>query len=123
MRVGRGVIDRDGLLEALRAFLPNQRWFSGDDASRVALAELELLDGPWPALVRVEVDVAGPSPRSERYHVLVGVRPAGEVAPFLEGHAAQAMGELDTEGGPAYGYDALVDPELCLRVLRHVAPE
>jgi maltokinase len=59
---------------------------------------------------------------AERYQVLVALRPSGEPAPFLHGHPDLVMGELDTEAGPAYGYDALVDPELPAELVHGIAP-
>ena len=119
------MIASDVLAKALIDFLPRQRWFAGpphaaraaDDVDDVAVAVLDVVRREWPALLRAEVLV-----RDERYQVLVALRPSGEPAPFLHGHPDLTLGELDTEAGPAYGYDALVDPELPAELVRSIAP-
>ena len=88
----------------------------------VSVADLEVLRRSWPALVWVEARV-GVGTRSDRYQVLVGLRPSGEPAPFLQGHADLTLGELDTDTGPAYGYDALVDPDLAVEIVHLMAPD
>jgi maltokinase len=110
------LIASDVLAKALIEFLPRQRWFAGA-ADDVTVATLEVVRSDWPALLRAEV-VAGPV----RYQVFVALRPSGEPAPFLHGHSDMTLGEFDTDAGPAYGYDALVDPELPAELARHIAP-
>jgi maltokinase len=113
------VIAPDVLAKALVEFLPRQRWFAGAALSSdgVSVETLEVLRPAWPGLVRVEARAG-----EDRYQVLVALRPNGEPAPFLHGHPDLTLGELDTDAGPAYGYDALVDPELAAELVRRIAP-
>jgi maltokinase len=118
------LIAPDVLAKALIEFLPRQRWFAGSDTpvGDVAVADVEVLRSAWPALVWVEARVATGA-ASDRYQVLVALRPNGDPAPFLQGHPDLTLGELDTDAGPAYGYDALVDPDLAVELVRRMAPE
>jgi len=118
------LIAPDVLAKALIEFLPRQRWFAAGDTpvDDVSVVDLEVLRRSWPALVWVEARV-GVGTKSDRYQVLVGLRPSGEPAPFLQGHADLTLGELDTDAGPAYGYDALVDSDLAVELVRLMAPD
>ena len=118
------MISPDVLAKALIEFLPRQRWFAGSETpvNDVTVADVEVLRPAWPALVWVEARVRTPA-ASDRYQVLVALRPSGEPAPFLQGHPDLTLGELDTDAGPAYGYDALVDPDLVIDLVRRMAPD
>jgi len=118
------LIAPDVLAKALIEFLPRQRWFAagGAPVGDVAVVDLEVLRRAWPALVWVEARV-GTGASGDRYQVLVALRPSGEPAPFLQGHPDLTLGELDTDAGPAYGYDALVDPDLAVELVRIIAPD
>jgi maltokinase len=113
------VIAPDVLAKALVEYLPRQRWFAGSAVASdaVSVEDVELLRPPWPALLWLEARVG-----DDRYQVLVALRPNGEPAPFLHGHPDLTFGELDTDRGPAYGYDALVDPDLAAELVRRMAP-
>jgi maltokinase len=116
------LIASDVLAKALIDYLPRQRWFAGPDdtvpaADDLVVSVLDVIRRDWPALLRAEVLVGG-----ERYQLFVALRPSGEPAPFLHGHPDLTLGELDTDAGPAYGYDALVDPELPAALARNIAP-
>jgi maltokinase len=113
------LIAPDVLAKAILEFLPRQRWFAaGARLDHVVVADVDILRTEWPALVWAEVQVGS----GDRYQLLVGLRPSGEPAPFLHGHPDLTLGELDTDAGPAFGYDALVDPDLAVEVVRHIAP-
>lgn len=114
------LIAPDVLAKALIEFLPRQRWFaaSASPADRVVVVDLDVLRSEWPALLWVEAQVGS----GDRYQVLVALRPSGEPAPFLQGHPDLTLGELDTDAGPVYGYDALVDPDLGAELVRLIAP-
>jgi maltokinase len=118
------VIDRDDLAKGLQQYLPRQRWFSGTEADVKALelARVDVLSEGLPGLVRVlvDVEVAG---ATQRYQVFCGVRPVGEHERFLEGKDQLVLGELSTDDGSALVYDGLVDPDLALVLLHHVAPD
>src|SRR5205814_7132817 len=67
-----------------------------------------------------EVSLAGAD--DARYQVLLGLRPTGIACEFLAGHEAAVLGEFDTAQGQALVYDALLDGELSLALLRVIAP-
>jgi maltokinase len=114
------LIAPDVLAKALCEFLPRQRWFADGPRAgdSISVADLDVLRPAWPALLWCEARAGS----GDRYQVLVGLRASGEPAPFLQGHPDLTLGELDTEAGPAFGYDALVDPELAVHLVRSIAP-
>jgi maltokinase len=117
------LISPDVLAKALIEFLPRQRWFAASEMPvDVTVADVEVLRTAWPVVVWVEARV-GTGAAVDRYQVLVALRPSGEPAPFLQGHPDLTLGELDTDAGPAYGYDALVDPDLAVELVRRMAPD
>ncbi len=119
------MIPHDPLVEALSRFLPEQRWFGAKDqtVTEVLVEKTEVLFGEFPALVRVEAEVVLQDNSADRYHVLIGLRQPGDPAVFLEGKAEAVLGEFATDLGPAYGYDALRDPELALKLFELIAPD
>ena len=117
------MIETEALRSALEAYLPKQRWFGGDEADAKAL-EIESttsLRTEWPALVQVLLRVPSHGSTST-YHVVLGLRPFDSHEAFLEGKADAILGELPTDIGAAIAYDAVVDPELSLHLLRCAAP-
>jgi maltokinase len=120
------VISPTALVARLPEYLPRQRWFGAKDRAveMVTVARSEVLREPWPALVRVEVDVslAGEGDEPARYQLLIGLRPLGEPLEFLTGHEQAVLGELQTEAGETLAYDGLLDSELALALLPVVAP-
>jgi maltokinase len=119
------VIEEAVLAELLRTFLPQQRWFPAKDREigAVEIAYLEVLQKPWPALLHVLADVAFEGGTVHRYQVLVGVRPDGEHAQFLHSREEAVLGHVETDAGPGYAYDALLDHELGVCLLGTVAPD
>jgi maltokinase len=102
--------------DALRQYLPRQRWYAGtDEPSSVDVVHAELLRDEWPLLVRLLVVADGSC-----YQVLVGVRPLGEQLDFLRGHDDATIGQVDAFGGPATAYDAVFDPDLGLHLFWRV---
>lgn len=103
---------------ALAEHLAAQRWYAGgkliaaDGASaleiRVEVARRLWSDGETRELWQLLVTAGGGS-----YQLILGVRPSGEAAEFLNGHDSAVLGA--TEG--VYVYDALVDPEMAKIVL------
>ena len=61
---------------------------------------------------------AGPD---ERYQLILGLRPEGEAGPESVGEVA-TVGTVDTGAGRAFCFDGLVDPDVGLILLSHVAP-
>ena len=104
-----------GLAELIPAYLGRQRWYAG-------------AGGPGPQGLRVEEARrlwAGPGGRralwwavvsadGARYQLLVGERAGGEPAEFLNGHEVAVLGMA----GGSYFYDATLDGELALELLR-----
>lgn len=119
------MIDPGALAHSLQYYLPHQRWFGAKDRKvrEVVIEEMEVLEKDWPVLISTECEVVIEDNTSERYHILVGLRPPGQPATFLEGKPDAVMGEFNCDLGPAYGYDALRDPELCLRILDLAIPQ
>ncbi|MGI8759035.1 MAG: maltokinase N-terminal cap-like domain-containing protein [Acidimicrobiales bacterium] len=114
------MIDTAALAKALAEYLPRQRWFGGssDEAAEVAVRSVRALsDAGWPALLQVLVDA-----RTATYQMVVGLRPVDSRDAFLEGKPEAIICELDTDLGAALAYDAAIDPELALAILRHMAP-
>lgn len=104
----------DDLGGLLAPYLARQRWYAGPedlDAADVRVVETRELcstGGGQRHLHLAVVDAAG-----SRYQVLVGERPAGEHAEFLQGHADSMIAGLEGR----YLYDAVVDPELARELL------
>jgi maltokinase len=121
------MISPTALAPQLAEYLPRQRWFGAKDRTieLVRIRSIEVLsrDGEWPVLLRVdaEVDLAGAE--DARYQVFLGLRPTGVDVEFLSGHEGAVLGEFDTAQGQALVYDALLDSELALALLRIVAPD
>jgi maltokinase len=122
------MISPTALAPSLAEFLPRQRWFGAKDRTieLVRISSLEVLSGEdsFPTLLRVdaEVSLAG-TDDAARYQVLLGLRPTGVDMEFLSGHEGAVLGEFDTGKGQAIVYDALLDSELALALLRCIAPE
>jgi maltokinase len=112
------VIHRRGLSGLLARHLAEQRWFGSGRSgpARVSIESQEVLLDGWPGLVRLVVTA-----EHGRYHLLLGLRPVGERGPEQVGETA-AVGEVATDAGRAFCYDALVDPELAQVLLSIVAP-
>ncbi len=122
------MIEQGALTRALAEYLPRQRWFAGGEAEAadVSLASVRTLREAWPAMLQVLVDArahdgdgAGPP---ATYQVVLGLRPVDRPEAFLEGKPEAVLCELETDQGAALAYDAAIDPELAVALLRHVAP-
>jgi maltokinase len=113
----------------LASLLPDvlvmQRWYGANDLELVDIdiAEFELWHDEWPALVWMVVEAHFSNDSSARYQVPVGLRALDQTERFLEGKGRVFLGDVDTSLGPALAYDALVDPDLALEFVRHVAPD
>jgi len=122
------MISPTALAPHLADYLPRQRWFGAKDRTielvRVLAAETLSEEGAWPALLRVdaEVSLAGEGEGQPRYQLLLGLRPTGVACEFLAGHEPAVLGEFETTNGQALVYDALLDGELALLLLRVIAP-
>ena len=121
------MISPTALAPQLAEFLPRQRWFGAKDRTIdfVRIRSIEVLSGAgeWPGLVRVDAEVHLEGDDDARYQVLLGLRPTGVDVEFLSGHEGAVLGEFDTAHGQALVYDALLDSELALMLLRIVAPD
>ncbi len=121
------MISPTALAPSLAEFLPRQRWFGAKDRTielvRIRSTEVLAGEGAWPALLRVDAEVSLAGADDARYQVLLGLRPTGVDVEFLSGHEGAVLGEFDTAQGQALVYDALLDSELALALLRCIAPE
>jgi maltokinase len=106
-----------GVADMVPAYLGRQRWYAGGSnppADRVEVRSSDTLAvlepgnrRMWWALVEAE---------GARYQVVVGERPSGELAEFLNAHQDAVLGATDE----AYFYDATLDPEMALALLEAV---
>jgi maltokinase len=121
------MISPTALAPQLADYLPRQRWFGAKDRTielvRICTTEVLHGDGAWPALVRVDAEVALQGTADARYQIFLGLRPTGVACEFLAGHEAAVVGEFETKQGQALVYDALLDGELALALLKVVAPD
>lgn len=118
------VLELAELSEALKLFLPKQRWFGrkGEAIDEVVFERAQVMRDRWPCLLRLEADVRGAG-SAELYQVLIGVRSAGDPPSFLEENSDAVIGDFETRMGPGYAYDALRDGELNLLLFRSVFPK
>ena len=123
------MISPTALAPQLADYLPRQRWFGAKDRTielvRIRAAEVLTREKAWPALLRVDAEVSleGDGEDHARYQLLLGLRPTGVACEFLAGHESAVLGEFETTQGQALAYDALLDGELALHLLRTVAPD
>ncbi|MGH9194989.1 MAG: phosphotransferase [Acidimicrobiia bacterium] len=115
------MIESSAIAAILPHFLERQRWVAGRVES-VSISSLEVLKSDWPMLVQVLAE-GGQNESPAHYHVLVGLRPLGEPAPFLEGLPEGLLGDVATGEGPAFAYDALRDGDLGKFIFELVAPK
>jgi maltokinase len=99
------------LIVDLPGYLAGQRWYSGSEAPE--RVEVERAARIWAGegdreMWQLIVDAAG-----EHYQLVVGVRPAGEVADFLHGHENSVLGSARG----VFAYDAVWDSELARTLL------
>jgi maltokinase len=121
------MISPTSLAPSLADYLPRQRWFGAKDRTielvRIRSTETLAEEGVWPAILRVEAEVSLAGTDDARYQLFLGLRPTGMACEFLAGHEPAILGEFETAQGQALVYDALLDSELALALLRVVAPE
>ena len=101
------------LITALPDYLPLQRWFGGSEPPDPAAIRVAATTRLWSGegdheLWQMLVDVG-----EARYQLLLGVRPAGEVADFLSGQERSVLGMAEN----VFVYDALLDSDLAKRLL------
>jgi maltokinase len=106
-----------GVAEMIPAYLGRQRWYGGGPeppAGHVHVGPSDTLAvlpagnrRVWWAIVEAE---------GARYQVVIGERPNGEPAEFLNGHQDAVLGA----NADAYFYDATLDPEMALALLEAV---
>jgi maltokinase len=98
-----------GVAELVPGYLGRQRWYAGSaepdpESVRVVDAdELAVRAGGSRRLLWALAEAEG-----ARYQLLIGERPGGERADFLNGHEPAVLGLV----GGCYYYDATLDPEL-----------
>jgi maltokinase len=109
-------IDEVELNRLLEEHLPAQRWF-GARAVR-GMERFTVLRKDTPGLLQVLVRGTD----GDRYQVVIGLRPASDVQSFYEGKAAAMIGNLESDDELLLAYDASIDPELGIELLREVMP-
>jgi maltokinase len=111
----------DGVVGLIPDYLGRQRWFSGAAPApatlRVVDADELAVTGEGGHRLLWAIVAAGEGGGESdggsagvRYQLLIGERPNGETAEFLNGHEPAVLGSV----GDRYYYDATVDPELML---------
>ena len=108
-------VDEAALEECLAAHLPSQRWFGASNVK--GIERVEVLREELPALVQVIVR----GDDGDRYQVVLGLRDPSDVPDFFVGNSGAVLGALEC-GSPYTAYDATVDPELAIALLRKVLP-
>lgn len=112
------MIDVPALLPELSAWLPRQRWYSGQsEPVSLQVVDQQIWGDRFPVLVRLLVDADG-----SLYQILVGVRSRDEHPDFLRGQDQARIADITTHQGDAMAYDAVFDPDLALVILDAVAP-
>jgi maltokinase len=101
------------ILDLIPAYLGRQRWYAGQsepppDSVAVVTSDVLAVVGDNHRLLWALVDAEG-----SRYQLVIGERPNGEPAEFLNGHEAGVLGGTDR----SYYYDGVFDPELALALL------
>jgi maltokinase len=119
------VITADVLARLVPDYLVRQRWAgaTGRGVQSVEVADMEVVHDEWPGLVWGLVEVTFDDGEMARFQLLVALRPVGTYETFLDGKGRFLFGDVNTRLGEALAYDALVDPELALEVVRLVAPD
>ena len=104
----------DDIADALRGWLPEQRWFAGKGRPVLAVRPVHaaLLGGEDPVLVHAVVEVDQGEEHRERYQLLLGVR---RDIPEHLGHAWLAA------SGDRVAYQAVHDAELTAQLLELMA--
>jgi maltokinase len=111
-------LDEANLLALLEAHVPSQRWFGAHGITQ--LDRVTVLRKDLPALVQLLVR----GDDGDRYQVIVGLRALDDEQPFFEGKPTAIIGTLDdADEGTLVAYDATIDPELSIELLRDVLPE
>ncbi|MHB1486414.1 MAG: maltokinase N-terminal cap-like domain-containing protein [Acidimicrobiales bacterium] len=111
-----------GLVASLAALLPtfleHQRWFARSFEAKgscpaVEVIQSEVLEPGWPRLVWLIIGC-----ESDRYQVMVGLRPVAEAEAALCGQDTALIGPVAVDGVAAMAYDATADHELALGMAR-----
>src|SRR3954468_3713374 len=109
--------DDTTLLPLLQAPVPSQRWFGASEV--VGIDRTTVLRKDLPALLQVLVR----GNDGDRYQVVAGLRSVDDEQPWFEGKAGAIIGRIeDPDEGELVVYDAAIDPELALELLRDVLP-
>jgi maltokinase len=119
------MISPDDIVSLLPDFLPRQRWYGAADLEleNVTLVSFDVLQPEWPVLAWLLADALFADGSTATFQLPIGLRPLEQTERFLEGKGRSFLGDVDTDTGAALVYDALVDPDLALVLLRHIAPD
>ena len=113
------------LEQLLPDFLVRQRWYGAADKelATVEVNDFEILREEPPSLGWALASATFTDGATALYQVPFGVRPLAQTERFLEGKGRSLLGDADTDDGAVLVYDALVDPELAIEFVRHIAPD
>jgi predicted trehalose synthase len=120
------VIDLDALVARLPEHLAAQRWFDhqGPPTEVVVASSEEWLSGD-PGLLWLLVDVRAGHRDLGRYQLVVGTRSEPERQDLLHGRDSELIGRVPRsgeDGTEVVAYDAVIDAELAVEILRRVVP-
>jgi maltokinase len=118
------VITPDELAQLLPDFLVRQRWYGAADKelAKVEVVDFEVVRAEPPELAWAMGQATFTDGSTALYQLPIGVRPLEQTERFLEGKGRSLLGDADTDDGAVLVYDALVDPELAIEFVHHIAP-
>src|SRR4051794_6889992 len=109
--------DDTTLLPLLESHVPSQRWFGASEV--VGIDRTTVLRKDLPALLQIVVR----GNDGDRYQVVVGLRSVDDEQSWFEGKTGAVLGRVeDADEGELVAYDAAIDPELAIELLRDVLP-
>jgi len=119
------MIGPEDVVSLLPDFLPRQRWYGAADLELISVEAkaFDLMRAEWPMLGWLLADATFGDGSIATFQLPIGLRPLEQTERFLEGKGRSFLGDIDTDGGAALVYDALVDPDLALAFFHHVAPD
>lgn len=117
------MIDHDLLTELLVGYLPRQRWSGVGDRTVTALSLrwTEQVRDEAPELLWTVADVSFDDGSEAAYQLFIGARPAA-ADDFLQGKDRELLGVVEGPDGDTVVYDALIDPDLAVKVLHLADP-
>ena len=118
------MIPPEELARLLPDFLVRQRWYGAADRelATVEVTDFEAVQEGPPGLAWALATATFGDGSTALYQVPFGIRPLEQTERFFEGKGRSLIGDADTDDGAVLVYDALVDPDLALAFVHHIAP-